>query len=260
MGADDTNAGAQASTAAGPEWSGTALLRPGLLLLDVDIGTAAPHSHHTVQIMVARDGEFVLADASGRSMRTHAAVVPPDRVHAIPESRARGLIIHVDPESADGRRLIDLVEAADAVGAWCRAGAGVAESPEWFRDGEFRPALVTGSARPHHPAVARALAVLGERAARGPVRLADLAREVHLSESRLAHLFTSEMGLPLRPYVRWVRLLRAVELVAAGHTFTAAAHGAGFSDSAHLNRVCRSMFGSAPSQFDGIRWLDEQDS
>ncbi|WP_406238312.1 NAD(P)H-binding protein [Nocardia sp. NBC_01009] len=34
-------------------------------------------------------------------------------------------------------------------------------------------------------------------------------------------------------------------------------HSAGFADSAHLTRVCRSMFGAPPSEFRGIRWVAE---
>ncbi|WP_194820056.1 helix-turn-helix transcriptional regulator [Nocardia sp. XZ_19_385] len=91
----------------------------------------------------------------------------------------------------------------------------------------------------------------------GPIRFRDLARAVHLSESRLAHVFSAELGLPVRPYIRWLRLQRAVELSATGQSLTAVAHGAGFSDSAHLNRVCRRMFGARPSDFAAIHWVDE---
>jgi AraC-like DNA-binding protein len=52
-----------------------------------------------------------------------------------------------------------------------------------------------------------------------------------------------------------VTLGRATELVAAGASITDAAHGAGFADGAHLSRVCRRMFGIAPTDFTRqIRW------
>ncbi|WP_328411922.1 helix-turn-helix transcriptional regulator [Nocardia sp. NBC_00403] len=108
-----------------------------------------------------------------------------------------------------------------------------------------------------HPAVSEVLRLLPDRLSSGPIRLAELADAVHLSESRLAHVFSAEIGLPFRPYLRWLRLQRAVELLAAGHALTAVAHSAGFADSAHLTRVCRSMFGAPPSEFRGIRWVAE---
>ena len=45
----------------------------------------------------------------------------------------------------------------------------------------------------------------------------------------------------------WLRLRRAVELLASAGSLTEAAHDAGFSDSAHLSRTFRKMFGVKPS-------------
>ncbi|NNH70411.1 helix-turn-helix transcriptional regulator [Nocardia uniformis] len=238
-------------------WACAATLRPGLMVLSGEIGTAGTHAHHTVQIMLARRGEFVLADGRGARRRTHAVIVPPDRAHAVVEGAPDGMLVHVDPESGAGRRLTEIFSESDDIARWCAAGAAIADDSEWFQDGRFR-AVVAAAPAPHrHPAVTRALALLPGRLDAGPLRLADLARDVELSESRLAHLFSADVGLPFRPYVRWLRLQRATELVAAGNTLTAAAHGAGFADSSHLNRVCHRTFGSAPSELNRIRWVDD---
>lgn len=53
--------------------------------------------------------------------------------------------------------------------------------------------------------------------------------------------------MPIRRYVLWQRLRAAVELALKGATLTDAAHAAGMSDSAHLSRTFREMFGVAPS-------------
>ena len=46
---------------------------------------------------------------------------------------------------------------------------------------------------------------------------------------------------------RWVRMLHAVEALAQGASLTAAAHDAGFTDSAHLTHTFRDHFGLAPT-------------
>jgi AraC-like DNA-binding protein len=84
------------------------------------------------------------------------------------------------------------------------------------------------------------------------VRLEVLAARVGLSASRLSHLFGAEVGLPLRPYILWLRLLRAAESLRQGSTLTDAAHVAGFTDSAHLSHVFRRMFGLSPSEVAGV--------
>jgi len=76
----------------------------------------------------------------------------------------------------------------------------------------------------------------------------DMAELACLSESRFLHLFSEQVGLPFRRYLKWKRLLEAIKAAGAGMSLTEAAHAAGFSDSAHLSRVFREMFGFAPSQ------------
>lgn len=75
------------------------------------------------------------------------------------------------------------------------------------------------------------------------VSTAAIAEAVFLSESRLTHLFKEQMHIPIRRYLLWLRLMDAIENIVGGKPFTAAAHDAGFSDSAHLSRTFRSMFG-----------------
>jgi AraC-like DNA-binding protein len=73
--------------------------------------------------------------------------------------------------------------------------------------------------------------------------LAGAARHVALSPSRASHLFVENTGLQFRTYVLWLRLVRAVDAHVAGMNLTEAAQEAGFSDSAHLSRTFKRMFG-----------------
>lgn len=59
------------------------------------------------------------------------------------------------------------------------------------------------------------------------------------------------MPVPYSVWRRWLRLQHALAAVQAGASLTAAAHAAGFADSAHLTRSCRAMFGITPST--GVR-------
>ena len=83
--------------------------------------------------------------------------------------------------------------------------------------------------------------------AAGAVSGTGLAVLVGLSASRLTHLFTEQVGIPLRRYVLWSRLRIAITRVQAGDDLTGAAHGAGFADSTHLTRTTRDIFGLPPS-------------
>ena len=66
---------------------------------------------------------------------------------------------------------------------------------------------------------------------------------VHLSESRLRHLFVEQTGLAFKTYMLWLRMVHALQIYAEGHSLTDAAHGAGFADSAHFSRIFKRTFG-----------------
>jgi len=75
------------------------------------------------------------------------------------------------------------------------------------------------------------------------IKLSELAEKINLSESRLAHIFKEETGVPFRKFLLWMRLNDAVRLILKGASYTDAAHEAGFADAAHLTRSYKKMFG-----------------
>ncbi len=75
------------------------------------------------------------------------------------------------------------------------------------------------------------------------ISIKELSNEIGLSEGRLMHLFTNEVGIPLRKYLLWLRLKDAIKLICEGKDLTFKAYETGFSDSAHLSRTFKSNFG-----------------
>lgn len=76
---------------------------------------------------------------------------------------------------------------------------------------------------------------------------ATLAHAQGLSVSRFLHLFSEQIGVPFRRYRIWNRVRAAMKLALGGSSFTDAAAGAGFTDSAHFARCFRETFGVTPS-------------
>ncbi|HAS42744.1 MAG TPA: hypothetical protein DCS93_19845 [Microscillaceae bacterium] len=69
-----------------------------------------------------------------------------------------------------------------------------------------------------------------------------------LSESRLLHLFKTQVGLPIRNYILWLRIKTAVELIIAQqYKLTQIAYEAGFADAAHMSRTFNKVLGVSPS-------------
>ncbi|TXI62806.1 helix-turn-helix transcriptional regulator [Mycolicibacterium mageritense] len=232
-------------------WSGALVLVAGALCYTGTLSDAQPHHHVATQAVRAWTGSFELTDASGRRAVTSAAIIPSGRDHAIrilaPTS---GVLIFLDP-SAFSRTGADSADVAE----WVAAGS---ELPCWTTPlppaqllDDLLAAPPAGYTRPTadtwHPSVLAAVELI-PRILPDPVRLTEVAKQVALSPSRLGRLFNEQVGQSFPTYVRWARLRRAVEAVRDGASLTDAAHAAGFTDSAHANRVCHEMFGMSPSQ------------
>ncbi len=72
---------------------------------------------------------------------------------------------------------------------------------------------------------------------------------VHLSRSRVSHLFKKQVGVSLSNYLIFEKMRKAYTYVAAGENITTASVKAGFCSSSHFSNVCKKMFGLAFTDF-----------
>lgn len=230
-----------------------------LWVFDVPGSAAAPsrtemHAHHAFQLTFSLGGGFTFNVEEG-VVPGPFVIVAPDTLHAF---EARGVVSHlfIEPESRAGRTLEQMMQGRSAA---TMTAAQAQDSPNL---------ILTAFDHPHDPR--RALREVGmkicdriagharvaepDRRVRQIIKWAnenldsslgidEAAQGVGLSPSRASHLFVEETGLPFRTYVLWLRLVRAVDARVAGSTLTVAAQEAGFSDSAHLSRTFKRMFG-----------------
>ena len=188
-------------------WRGRVFLGTGDMLYAGPVGPTAAHAHHAFQLVATRAGEMTLRSGS-QEAACDVAVVPSDVEHAVTIGCVSAVMLYVDPDGHDGRRLRKLdVSSAKDPSAWRRAGEPLSRTrstslpTSWTEAEALRrtmiEALVGSATRPkaQHPALVRAVRRLPELLDR-PLRLVSLAAELGISESRLAHLFGSELGLP----------------------------------------------------------------
>jgi AraC family transcriptional regulator len=245
-----------------PTATGRILLwRGGSLWIGLAGEPADLHAHHAVQITLPFSPgsvRFQIPPANWKSYT--AAIVAAHQPHAF---EARGQLmaqVFVEPESRDGRALqsryrkegiaalpVDLVK--HEIAALAAAFERRAEDAELIPLARSTISKLAGatvdSKKLLDARIARAVELIHERLGE-MFTLKSIAAEVHLSPDRFRHLFVEEMGVGLRPYVLWLRLERALGAYIAGKTLTEAAYAGGFSDSAHLSRTFKKMFGIVP--------------
>jgi AraC-like DNA-binding protein len=237
-------------------------LWPPLLATRGSGSSSGLHAHHAMHIVLAEDSELRVRSRDGEERRAAGVVTPPDVPHAIDARGIDVVLVFLEPESDAGGSLLAvlggavrylddrerraLLEGADPEALMGSAGA------EWSRRAV---ALLGGAAvaekRVVHPRVKKLLAQLRALPPDGDTSLETLAEAVGLSPGRLMHAFTESIGVPLRPYLQWLKLQRAAGAIVSGESLSAAAHAAGFADAAHMSRTFRKTLGTAPSALRG---------
>lgn len=218
------------------------------------------HSHHSLRFALALEGEVRIRTArQGKWSSAAGVLTAPDAAHVLDAQGAQLLLVFLDPESAAGTSF-----HAALSGGPVRLISD-AERTAMTRDVVPRTILHSGAAawalqaaetlriptpaapRSVHPRVRALLSMLRNGGVGDATSLEVLASAVGLSPSRLMHVFTSSVGIPLRPYLAWLRVQRAAIDIVSGNSLTDAALAAGFSDAAHMSRTFRRMLGIPPS-------------
>ncbi len=77
----------------------------------------------------------------------------------------------------------------------------------------------------------------------------ELCSIVHLSQSRLSHLFKEQVGVSLASFLVFEKMRKTYDYVMKGENLTDAAIRAGFYSSSHFSATCKRMFGLSFTDF-----------
>lgn len=238
------------------EWQGRAHIDRGWAAFVGTTGDNRPHAHHALQVVVALTTPITVLTPTGELQVVTAAVVPSDVVHALVPSDARVGLLYVDAESAYARAF-DRANSSiltPPIADMARLRHALTQAAQGDRFG-FDAAMAE-LALAHTPRIedARVHAVLDRLIAGADLNVSvhDIAAWAHLSPSRFAHRFRAHTGMPVRPFLRWLRLQRAAAAITVGRSVTDAAHAAGFADTAHLTRTFQRHFGINPRVFGAL--------
>lgn len=232
----------------------------GSLWIGHSAGSVGVHAHHAIQISLALSGRLKLRSDGAHWKEYLGAIVHPHHRHQFDGCGEAVAQLFVEPETALGRAVLQ----AHSNGGLDRLPDGfvsplidrlravhAARSPDevLIAAGQKAICALAGGGQPSlavDPRVSRVIDWL-QAGRHAPVTLAEAARIACLSPSHFRHLFMAQTGASFRAYLLWHRLAQAVGAAMGGRSWTDAALEWGFSDSAHLSRTCRRMFGIAPT-------------
>jgi AraC-like DNA-binding protein len=234
----------------------------GCLLIGKALGVVPIHAHQAIQIVFGYAEPIRLRGRDQEEWTPYpVGIIPSRQPHAMDATMSTyNAVIFIEPESRGGRALTerylsDGIAATDDPGV--RAAAAGLFTTWLGRRGRQAVidaaqgvlASLIGDVDPHVVTDPRILGAVDYIQAnlRATITLEGVAKDAYLSPGRFRHLFVEQTGMGLRPYVLWRRFVCAWELLQAGKSVSAAAHGAGFADSAHFARTSRQTFGFPPS-------------
>ena len=208
------------------------------------------HRHYALQLTITDNTPFIIAANNG-SLQTQFHFSDIETPHSLDTNEQEVAVLLIEPDSTRGTRLRQ--QLATGISENMQTGCCQIPLPRSNEEAnayinQIDQILTNVSDQLHMSnKIERVLGYLAQN--RGEPCSAKSAAEIaNLSESWFLHLFTEEVGLPFRRYLKWKRLLDAVNAVSEGCNLTEAAHLSGFSDSAHLSRVFREMIGFSPSK------------
>jgi AraC family transcriptional regulator len=217
---------------------------PQRLLLLAPAYVSHRHRHHAAQIAFGLDGPVVFETPQTGLHSADLLLIPPDIPHAHPAFGASAMLF-LEPESVEWAHFSDrgnggLVQLSfdHRLRSFARsAAAGDALAAQALVDHLVGKSVSYSPG--FDPVVSQACEQIRQRLNR-PITLAELARAVHRSPSRLAHRFREATGVPLRRFILWCRLRAAAESAMRGSSLTEAL----MPRDSRTPRICRAP--SAP--------------
>lgn len=231
----------------------------------------SPHRNAVAVLALGLDAPFAIAEdpaqVQGDYRACRSALIFPNTLHHLRDTRGRMAFLYLDASSAD---LVHLRRSATSITQRC--AFDLASEAAWlgtFDDlshdrqpwPQIRHEIAERLGRTEEPTSdARIRETLDALHASVGTRLvlSELARSVGLSASRLRHLFKEMTGVPLSRYRLWIALSAAMRAILQGDNLTQAAMDSGFASSAHFSSTYRGMFGLEPSRLARLPWAPDE--
>ncbi|HPO49531.1 MAG TPA: AraC family transcriptional regulator [Spirochaetota bacterium] len=218
---------------------------------------AKAHNHHLIEIFISLK-DILKIETNQGVFEGYNIIISPDEIHKIKSNENSYALLLLDSESLIAwqikkkyfrNNLVEILnnstfsELRDEIQKLFTYDCSIEEAKMIFDKIIFRLIEIEViKSDEYDPRIKKAIEIINQLTEK-KIKIKELAYSVCMSESSLIHLFTNQIGIPIRRYLLWRRLIDAINLINRGVSFTTASYETGFSDSAHLSRTFKKMFG-----------------
>lgn len=222
------------------------------------------HYHQCYQIVASLDMPFNSTINQVNYPGLNGFIVNQDIPHCCQAQDTEVLVYFIDPESAQGRQLKEMLGDKPYIPVESILGAGgLADIIRPYAPGssvdelrliadDLLQAIVPFDPEPEHrlfdERIEKVLDYIDDRLDE-PMTLKDISSAVFLSPERIRHLFAKETGISFSQYVLWKRIkLVLTEVIKDNVPMVDSAIQNGFTDQAHFSRLFKRTFGVPAGQ------------
>lgn len=219
----------------------------------------SPHYHDTLQLVFDIDRTFLLKDEAHTWQEYSAAIIRAGQTHQLNSNGSIQLFIYLDRDSDYARQLtqkylaekdinnLDASNIRQLSNRFFKQLLVSYDCNELFNGCRiiFSHLIHLDNTITRDPRIDAAIAFIIESKGK-PIKIKDVAAHVCLSESRLRHLFTRQVGQPIQNFILWMRVVDSLNLILKGKRVDETAYATGFWDSSHMTRSYKELLGVAP--------------
>lgn len=224
-------------------------------------GLASTTRRHAATILMALDHAPIELEVGGQALRLHALALRPSVAKRLDARQAPFACVdisvnhpsyrHFQGISGAGCLPIPREQLATLLPAWQAFHAGSATGEQIRSLYRQTVDMITSRLPSPGPMDKRVQQVVDLYGQSTHIDLAHLVHLTGLSQGRLSHLFSQQLGISLRTYGLLCKVYEASRHHHSRAPLTHIAQAAGFADSAHFSKVWAQTFGRSPAYFFG---------
>ena len=218
------------------------------------------HKHHLMAIILSYGEPFEITQENGRHELYEAVFIQKDTIYKLEAGDKDPVIfIHLDPYSEYGIQLSQQVHPIQRLEC-CSFEDVLNDCLVWFRESEndiqrteqlldvIVSNVVSGTPNTHEmdSRVVKCIQHI-KQSDLEKIYTDQMAELVHLSSSRLSHLFKKETGLTIRQFVLHRKLVKSIKAMYEQYNFTESSFIGGFSNQPHFTKTFKNAFCIKPS-------------
>lgn len=224
-------------------------MKKGLALFIGSVLDTDYHKHHALQLTLSVEKSFSLF-INGEEYQSRLVLINSNVGHRIVSKEGIQALLLIEPETVYGKivkekmcnRQMVLEDdtnlsriLSECILSKQLSINGLIDAMFYFWDVRMIPQTMD--------ARIEKIICLIEQSAEKKISIKELAAHISISESRLQHIFKNQLGISIKRYLLWKRMIDGINTVVQGNDLTFASHESGFSDSSHMSRTFKEMFG-----------------